>query len=68
MFNENIAHGEWIQMTGDIKAKWGRLTDDDLKEINGNIEKLTGKIQKVYGITVEEAKKQITEFEKSLAA
>ena len=54
--------GKWKQVSGTLKANWGKLTDDDLLEINGNLEKFQGKMQEKYGMAKDEAKK---EFEKS---
>jgi uncharacterized protein YjbJ (UPF0337 family) len=47
--------GQWRQLKGAIKAKWGKLTDDDLDVIAGQQEQLIGKIQERYGIAKEEA-------------
>ena len=38
--NAEILKGQWNEIKGDIKAKWGKLTDDDLTEIEGKEEKL----------------------------
>lgn len=54
--------GKWTQMTGSMKAKWGKLTDDDLKEAEGNRDILIGKIQEKYGVAKEEAEKQVSDW------
>ena len=54
--------GKWTQMTGSMKAKWGKLTDDDLKEAEGNRDILIGKIQEKYGVAKEEADKQVSDW------
>ncbi len=46
----NRVEGNWKQVKGAIKEQWGNLTDDDLAAINGQREKLEGKIQERYGI------------------
>ena len=56
--------GNWKQVKGTIKEKWGKLTDDDLAVIEGNREKLAGKIQERYGIARDEAKKQVDEWQR----
>jgi uncharacterized protein YjbJ (UPF0337 family) len=43
--NWNRIEGNWKQMTGKVKEKWGDLTDDDLTQINGKREQLEGKLQ-----------------------
>ena len=54
--------GQWRQLKGAIKAKWGKLTDDDLKQLEGNSEQLAGKIQQRYGVAKEDAERQAKEF------
>ncbi len=39
----NRVEGNWKEMKGKIKEKWGRLTDDDLDVINGKRDQLEGK-------------------------
>ena len=46
-------------MKGGVKQQWGKLTDDDLTQINGSQEKLEGIIQERYGIAKDETRKQI---------
>ena len=54
--------GNWKQFWGDAKAKWGDITDDEWLEIQGNREKLEGKIQERYGITKDAARQQVDEW------
>lgn len=51
--------GAWIQAQGEVRRQWGRLTDDDLLEIRGQYEKLVGKVQMRYGVSREEAIRQV---------
>lgn len=60
--NWDRVEGNWKQFTGDIKKQWGKLTDDDLKAIGGEREKLMGKLQERYGIARDEAYEKIDEF------
>jgi len=64
--NEDRIKGQWKQLKGKLKSKWGDLTDDDLDVAEGDAEYLAGKIQERYGLTKDEAKKQIKEFHDSL--
>lgn len=64
--NKDIFEGNWEQVKGKIKKKWGKLTDDDLDVSRGNRQILAGKIQEKYGIEQEEAEEQIKEYEKTL--
>lgn len=60
--NWDQIEGKWKQMSGSVKQRWGKLTDDDLTVIAGKQDQLIGKIQERYGITKEEASKQIREW------
>ena len=55
----NKVQGNWKQLVGQIQLQWGRLTNDDIDQINGERQKLTGRIQERYGVTQEEANRQI---------
>ena len=43
--------GNWEHVKGELKVRWGKLTDDDLAMIDGRRDKLIGRLQEVYGIT-----------------
>ncbi|MDR3386668.1 MAG: CsbD family protein [Rudaea sp.] len=64
--NQDRIAGQWKQLSGKIKAQWGKLTDDDLKQAEGNSEYLAGKIQERYGIAKDVAEKQVKEFQHNL--
>lgn len=57
--NRDTIAGDWKQVKGKIKAKWGKLTDDEIDQAEGNYDQLVGKIQKAYGLSREEAEKQV---------
>lgn len=64
--NEDRIKGKWKQLTGTMKEKWGKLTDDDLQVAEGNTEYLAGRVQERYGLAKDEAERQVREFERSL--
>ena len=49
---------------GPVKQAWGKLTDDDLKTIEGNQQEIYGKLQKYYGYTKDKAEAEIKNFKK----
>ena len=55
--------GSWTTTKGAVKEQWGKLTDDDLLEIEGRRDQLVGKIQTRYGISHEEAEAQVSTWE-----
>ena len=56
--NSNIAEGKWKQMKGSVKQWWGKLTDDDVEQIQGSWDKLVGKIQERYGYDRQRAEQE----------
>jgi len=66
MMNKDQLEGNWKQLKGKAKQKWAKLTDDEIDRIEGKEEELTGKVQERYGITREEAKKQVESFKQSI--
>lgn len=61
--NWDIIEGNWKQMKGKIREKWGKLTDDDFDVIAGKRENMIGKIQERYGINRDEAERQLKDWE-----
>jgi uncharacterized protein YjbJ (UPF0337 family) len=57
--NEDTLKGQWTQLKGQIREQWGKLTNDDLDQIQGRSEQLIGKIQERYGVARDEAKRQL---------
>ena len=51
--------GQWQQIKGQVKSTWGKLTDDDLKNVAGKKDVLIGKVQARYGVLKDEAEKQV---------
>lgn len=58
---EQIA-GKWTQAKGEIKQSWGKLTDDDILNIEGKKDVLVGKLQERYGYLKDEAEKHVDEW------
>jgi uncharacterized protein YjbJ (UPF0337 family) len=62
--NSDRLKGNWKQFAGMMKEKWGQLTDDDWKVVEGRRDQLVGKIRERYGIARDEAERQVVEFER----
>ena len=58
----NRVEGNWKQIKGKIKEKWGQLTDDDLDAINGGRGQLEGKIQERYGLAKNQVRRDIDDW------
>jgi uncharacterized protein YjbJ (UPF0337 family) len=63
--NWDTIQGKWTEMKGQVKERWGKLTDDDFDVIAGKRDQLAGRIQQRYGIAKDEAEKQVNDFERS---
>lgn len=60
--NKDTFKGNWKEIQGKVKQKWGKLTDNDVTQINGRYEELEGKLQKIYGFQKEQAEREIDQF------
>ncbi len=63
--NWDIIEGNWKQFKGKAKEQWGKLSGDQLDTITGKREQLAGRIQETYGVSKEDAEKQLKAFEDS---
>ena len=61
--NWDVIKGDWMQFKGHVKEQWGKLTDDNLDQIDGRREQLAGKVQEAYGVTKDQAEEQVKAFE-----
>ena len=60
--NTEILKGKWLQVKGDMRSWWGKLTDDDIDQIQGDGEKFLGKLQERYGYGRERAEQELNDF------
>jgi len=60
--NWDRIEGNWHQLKGKAVEQWGKLTKDDIDRLDGKREQLIGRIQESYGISRDEAEKQVTEW------
>ncbi len=64
--NWDRIEGNWKQFKGSAKVQWGKLTDDQLDVLAGQRTQMAGKLQELYGISKDEAEKQLTEWQASV--
>jgi uncharacterized protein YjbJ (UPF0337 family) len=57
--NWDQVEGQWKQMKGSVREKFGKLTDDDIQVIGGKKDQFLGKLQERYGISREQAQKDL---------
>jgi uncharacterized protein YjbJ (UPF0337 family) len=61
--NWDRIEGNWKQFKGQARQQWGKLTDDELDQVEGRREELVGRIQERYGIARDEADRQVRDWE-----
>jgi len=60
--NKDTMQGNFTQLKGKIKQQWGKLTDDEIDQMEGHADILAGKLQERYGLAREEAERQAKDF------
>ena len=60
--NEDTLKGQWTELKGKVREQWGKLTNDDLDQIQGRTQQLIGRIQQRYGVQREEAERQVNDW------
>ena len=63
--NQDILQGKWEQLKGEARVKWGKLTNDDIDQIEGQREKLVGKLRERYGLARDRAERDVDEWLKN---
>ncbi len=62
--NWDVIEGNWKRLKGKVQQQWGKLTDDDLKLVEGKQSELAGRLQERYGYTKEQAQSEIENWAK----
>jgi uncharacterized protein YjbJ (UPF0337 family) len=60
--NRDTLKGQWMQIKGRVREQWGKLTDDEIDQMQGNAEQLIGKVQERYGRTREQAEQEVNSW------
>jgi uncharacterized protein YjbJ (UPF0337 family) len=58
--------GNWKQFKGRLKEQWGKLTDDDIAQLDGSREQLEGKIQERYGYGKDQVRQEIDNWSRRI--
>lgn len=61
MYTDEL-YSNWEELKGKVKKQWNKLTDDDIDEIEGNVNKLVARLSSAYGKTKDEMQKEIDQF------
>jgi uncharacterized protein YjbJ (UPF0337 family) len=64
MVNQQTLQGNWNEIKGQLKTKWGQLTNDDLQQAHGSVDQLIGLIQRKTG----EARNSVEHFLEELTS
>ena len=63
--NSDTLEGNWKQLKGKMREKWGKLTDDDWNAIGGKKDQFIGKLQERYGYSRDQAERDYDEWERA---
>ncbi|MFZ5896162.1 MAG: CsbD family protein [Myxococcota bacterium] len=66
--NWDIIEGKWDQFKGQLKSSFGKLTDDDVKNLSGKRDRVIGKLQERYGVQRDEAERRVDAWIEGLAS
>ena len=58
----DILLGKWHELKGHVREQWGKLTDDDLTQLSGKTEELSGVLQQRYGYDKAKAETEINNW------
>ncbi|NLY00575.1 MAG: CsbD family protein [Rhodopirellula sp.] len=67
MVNEQQLQGNWNEIRGNIRSRWGQISDDELTTFNGNVEELVGTIQRKTGESQEAIRNYLDEISQKAA-
>lgn len=59
--NKDIFEGKFKEISGELKKKWGQLTDDDIRKTKGNAQALAGILQQKMGRSKEEVERDVSD-------
>jgi uncharacterized protein YjbJ (UPF0337 family) len=62
LFNTDVAEGNLRQIKGRIREEWGKLTDDEIDQLEGQEDRLAGLLQKKYGMAEADAEREVRRF------
>jgi uncharacterized protein YjbJ (UPF0337 family) len=68
MINQQTLQGNWNEIKGKLRSKWGELTDDDVMAFNGDIDQMIGTIQKKTGAARENIEQFFEQFSNNASA
>lgn len=60
--NRDTLKGEWRQLKGTLRKQWANITDDDVEKINGDYDRLIGKLEEKYGVGKDKARQMVDDF------
>jgi uncharacterized protein YjbJ (UPF0337 family) len=66
--NAQILQGQWNEVKGKLRSKWGQLTSDELQQFNGNVDQLVGTIQRKTGEARESIERYLAELSDGLSS
>lgn len=60
--NDEKVKGKWMEIKGEVKKAWGKLTDDEIMMAKGDFKAIGGLIEQKYGEKKESYEKKLSEI------
>ena len=60
--NKRILQGKWRRLRGNLKTEWGRLTENDRRQLDGRLDQMLGLVQERYGYSRAGASKLLARY------
>ena len=60
--NQQTLEGNWNEIKGKLRERWGNLNQDELQQAKGNVDQLVGLIQRSTGEARDKVEKFLTEL------
>ena len=59
-----VTEADWERIRVELRARWGKLTDEDLAAVACRREMLLGRLREGYGLTAERAEAELRNWER----
>jgi uncharacterized protein YjbJ (UPF0337 family) len=65
--NSKDVKKSWKALRDAVQKRWDKLTCEELDQIEGNYDRLIGRLQEAYGLNLIQAERELAEFRATLA-
>jgi uncharacterized protein YjbJ (UPF0337 family) len=59
MLSQNQIHGKWSEIKGGLRNLWGKLSNEEIDQTQGNVSQIYSLVQSKYTVSKEEIKDKL---------